>query len=179
LIPPAWSATPSQCFHEHRTGSADEPHEGRYRNLLQYRQNSGLPLVSPRVWIFGVDALSARRSGKRCSCRRTSFYSREHVDKFEEHWHGAGGFNFHFLGTRIRGYDAVQFRTCRRDANKDHARATKRMCAHGTCGKRGHARIDPKMKHTNAEPKRERVDIGLPPIQARAQASAASADYTQ
>ena len=36
------------------------------------------------------------------------------------------------------------------------------------------------MKHTNAEPKRgERVDIGLPPIQARAQASAARADYTQ
>jgi hypothetical protein len=36
------------------------------------------------------------------------------------------------------------------------------------------------MKYTNAEPKRgERVDIGLPSIQARAQASAASADYTK
>jgi hypothetical protein len=35
-------------------------------------------------------------------------------------------------------------------ANKDHARATKRMCAHGTCGKRRQARIAPKMKDANA-----------------------------
>ena len=98
--------------------------------------------------------IPARRSGKRCSRRGTSFCSREHVDKFEEHWYRASEFNFHFLGTRIRGYDAVQFRTCGRGANKNHARAAKRMCAHGTCGKRWQARIDPKMKQTTAEPMR-------------------------
>jgi hypothetical protein len=88
--------------------------------------------------------------------------------------------NFYFLGTRIRGYDAVQFRTCGRGANKNHARATKRMCAHGTCGKRGKARIAPKMKDANASRSgaREWTSIFLlfkrvlkPP--------AATADYTQ
>jgi hypothetical protein len=76
----------------------------------------------------------------------TSVYSREHVDRFEKHWHGTNWFDFHFLGARIRGYDAVQFLTCRRDANKDHARTTKKMCAPGTCGKRRKARTAPEMK---------------------------------
>ena len=51
----------------------------------------------------------ARRSGARSPRGGTGVHSVEYLGEFEEHWHRTDQPDFHLLGARIRGYDAMQF----------------------------------------------------------------------
>lgn len=54
----------------------------------------------------------------------------------EERWNGTDQPDFRVLSTRIRGYDALQFRASRRNAHADHPRAADSLRPPGICRKR-------------------------------------------